>query len=146
MRTLILAALHRGRFAAQGDRAAKAPSAAEDQLQAVSIGIAEIDAVVVARAAADRDAAPFELGFERLIRATGDIERQMVEVAARRCPAILPEQGDTLMPGVHEYLSVRIPVNRHAENFGVELLGFLRIVDVQHDVVDATGLYHRFLP
>src|SRR5713226_2337330 len=71
----------------------------------------------------------------------------MVEVAARwRRRTILLEEGDALMTGMHEYLSVRIAVNRHTENFGVEFLGFLRIVDVQHDVVDATGRYHRFLP
>src|SRR5437899_2494157 len=82
----------------------------EDQLQAVSVGIIEIDAVIIARAAAHRDAVPFEFGLERLVGAARDIERQMVEVAARRRPrAILFEQRHALMAGVHEHLPVRIP-------------------------------------
>src|SRR5579864_6945491 len=64
---------------------------AEDQLQAVAVGIVEIDAMVVAGAAGYRDPVPFELSLERLVGAC-NIERQMVEIAPRiRRRAILLE-------------------------------------------------------
>ena len=71
----------------------------------------------------------------------------MVHVAARRRGrAILLEKGNPLMAGMHEHLPVGIPVHRHPQNVGVEFLGFLRVLDMQHDVIDSTGRYHRVLP
>jgi hypothetical protein len=52
----------------------------------VPVGVAEIDAALVAGPAADRDAVSLQLGLEALIAAALDIESEMVEVvaAARR--------------------------------------------------------------
>src|SRR5436305_11367172 len=72
----------------------------EHQLQAVAVGVLEIDAMIVAGPAGDADALRFELGFEPFVGAAGDVQREVVHIAAgrHRRPVDLLEQRDTLRP------------------------------------------------
>ena len=54
----------------------------EDQLQPVAIGVAEVDAPVVAGPAADRDTMRLQLRLKALIGAVGDLQRKVVKIAA----------------------------------------------------------------
>jgi hypothetical protein len=54
------------------------------QLQAVTVGVAEIDAAVLARAACNRNAMFLQLSLERNIRFPRDVESEMVEIVADR--------------------------------------------------------------
>src|SRR5262249_921465 len=121
------------------------PSPMYHQLQPVAVRVAEIDAAVLARAAGDGHAVPLQLGLEGLVGPRRHIEGEMVEViAGRQRGTSLLEQRHPLLPGVQKYLLVILAMKGHAEHVGVELRA-LHVVDVQNNMVNPTGLDHRFL-
>jgi hypothetical protein len=119
-------------------------SVADHQLQAVSVGVAEINAAIFARTSADGDAALFQLGFQRLVAPDRDVERQVVEILSggERRAAGPAEKRDSLVPGVQEDLPIIFPVYGHAEYFGVKPLRTLHVTDVKHDVIHPARFYH----
>src|SRR5215470_8730524 len=122
-----------------------ASSLSNHQLQAVPIGILEIDAMVFARTSGDDDAVLFQIGLERLVTSAGHVQGQVIEVVARFqwTVPLLPEQGDPLLPRVQEHLPVVLAIDDHTENVCVELPGAGDVTDMQHEMVDSGGLYHR---
>src|SRR5580704_4268167 len=108
------------------------------------VRVAEVDAAILAGTPADRDPALFQFGFQRLVGPRRHVERQMIEVLSsgqRRIARVL-EQGETLLSGTQEDLSLVFPVYSHPEYFSVKQLRPLHVIDVEHDVVDSARFDH----
>src|SRR5215469_5958013 len=117
------------------------------QLEPMPVRIAEVDAAILPRTPAHRDAVFLQFRLQGFVSPSRHVERQMVEVVAgrQRRAARLLEQSDPLFPGVQKNLSFVFPIHGHAENLGVKLFRARDIIDVQHDVVHPIRLNHRFL-
>src|SRR6516162_1981691 len=117
------------------------------QLQAVTVGVAEIDATVLARAAGNGDAVFLQFSPERIIRPRGDVESQMIEIVtgSQRGITDLFEQSHALTAGVQKHLLLVLPVWSHTKDLGVELFRALHVIHMQDDMVDPGRLDHRFL-
>ena len=63
------------------------------QLQAVTVGVAEIDTAVLARAACNGDAVFLQFSPERIIRPRGNVESQMVEIVTSTPRVRLPARA-----------------------------------------------------
>ena len=87
-------------------------SGAHHQLQAMAVGVAEINAAVLSRTAADGNAGLLQLGLQSLVTSRRHIQRQVVEVIAcrQRRIALLFEQCDALVAGMHKDLPVLLPI------------------------------------
>src|SRR5207249_12169997 len=120
------------------------PLRADHQLEAMAVRILEVDTAVFPGAAGYDHSVLFQIGFERFVRTAPHVQREMVEVIARRQGRVplLPEQRHALGARVQEDLPVVLSVDGHAQDLGVELLGARDIADVQHEMVDPGGLYH----
>jgi hypothetical protein len=114
----------------------------EHQLQPVPIGVVEIDAAIIARATADRNAMSLQFGLEALVGSRCDVEREVVHVPTASARFLL-EQGNTLVPGMKEHLALAFAVNGHAQDAGVEIPGTRHIGDMQDDMVDPAGFDYR---
>src|SRR5580693_5889756 len=112
------------------------------------VRVAEVDAAILAGTPADRDPALFQYGFQRLVGPRRHVERQMIEVLSsgqRRIARVL-EQGETLLSGTQEDLSLVFPVYSHPEYFSVKQLRPLHVIDVEHDVVHSARFDHWVTP
>src|SRR5256885_5147929 len=120
-------------------------SRADHQLEAMPVRVLEVDAMILAGAAGHGHPVILQIGLERLAGAGRDVQSQMIEIVAGAewGLALLLEQGHPLLAGVQEDLPVVLPVDLHAQDVGVELLGALDVRDVKHEMVDPGGLNHR---
>src|SRR6516162_9929634 len=113
----------------------------------MSVQVAEIDAAVLARAACNGDAVFLQFSPERIIRPSGDVQSQMVEIVAgrQRGTADFLEQRHALTAGVQKHLPLILPVWNHTKDLGVEVLRALHVTDMQYDMIDPGRLDHPFL-
>src|SRR3989442_11773909 len=123
----------------------RAGSRTDHQLEAVPVRVLKVNASVFPRAAAHGHSVLLQIGLERLVRAGRHIQGYVVQVIARRQGGItlLLEQRHPLRAGMQKHLPVVLSVDAHTQDLGVELLGAPYVSDVQHEMVDPGGLYHR---
>src|SRR5207249_2358985 len=108
------------------------------QLEPVTIGIVEVDAVRVALAAVDLDAGPFERGLHFLVMSRGESQRHVVDLqAGPHVVAVCREQRHHLASATQEGLTFPAVCPGHAQEVHVELLRPVDIAHVQHHMVDA---------
>src|SRR5437879_13924434 len=103
------------------------------------VRVIKINAVRIPRTTADLHAVLFQLGFERFVCATLNVEGQMVEIVAGRQGSItlLLEQGDTLVAAVQKRLGIVFSVDGQAQKLRVELLEIGRASCRERGCVDA---------
>jgi len=108
------------------------------QLQPVSVGISEVDAMRIALAAADSDAGVFKRRFDALVIAGSQAQRHVIDFAAAMDVFMVVdfEERDALVAAFQETLPVSFMINFHAEKLDIEFSRPREILDMHDDVVD----------
>src|SRR3990172_1155062 len=112
----------------------------------MAVGIVKINAVRIARAAADFDASVLQRRLDALVIAGSKPQRHVVHLGAAVNLFVVFdfEKGDALATAFEKTLPRAFMIDFHAEEIHVEFLRPREILDVKDHVIDAGDFKRRF--
>jgi hypothetical protein len=104
----------------------------------MSVGIVEVNAVIVAGSAAHDDAGSFQDGCDALVVASADPQRKVIHLVASMQFVMMFEQPDHLAATLQKAVAGKLVRDTEAEKIHVEASCPFEVAHMQHDVIDST--------